>query len=184
MDAHVVFETLMLTLGPSILLTYAWLYFAIMQPSADALYAKRLWGVFGDRGPFFWFWCASVCVCVAAFLDLSVRLCYVDDAALAAHDWVVYPYALFLGGSALYAPLLVYAWPWVVVLDLVCVAGGACALCAWTALHYGSPATCGLTAWLAVHCTLIDACLWSYNWYCRPGYWDADDHWQEVPDHY
>ena len=189
MDARTVLELLMWTLGPSVVLTYAWLYYAIMA-NADAIYARRLWSVFGDRGPYFWVWFASVWACVAAFLHLSVWLCYFGggEAALAAHGWLVYPYALFLGFSALYAPLLVYARPWVVVLDLACVAASASALCAWTALYLTDTsqgvAACGLTAWLAVHCTLIDACLWSYNWYLRPGYWDERDRWQEVSDYY
>ena len=191
MGARDVLEMLMWTLGPSVVLTYVWLYYVIMRSpdASDALYAKRLWGVFGDRGFYFWTWFASVWVCVAAFLYLSVWLCFVSDGAeLVAHDWVMYPYGLFLGFSALYAPLLVYARPWIVVLDLTCVAASTIALAVWTALYLTDTqegvTACGLTVWLAVHCTLIDAFLWSYNWCYRPGYWDEDAHWQEVADHY
>jgi hypothetical protein len=186
MSARAVLELLMWTLGPSVLCTYAWLYYAIMLPSTDARYAQRLWGLFGDhRGVYFWGWAASVLACVVAFLYFSVWLCHLGGAtsALEAHGWVVFPYGLFLGFSALYAPLLVYARPWVVVVDLACVAASAIALCAWTALYLtqttDGAVLCALMAWLAVHCAVIDAFVWSWYYCFRPGYWDEDDQWQQ-----
>ena len=191
MDARTVLETLMWTLGPSVICTYVWLYYAVMMQSSNKTDAQRMWGLFGDhRGFFFWGWCASVTVCVVAFLYFSVWLCQLDGAAseLVAHDWVVYPYGLFLGFSILYAPMLVYALPWAVVLDLLCVAASAIALCVWTALYITQTtegaAICGLMTWLAVHCTVIDAFVWSWYYCYRPGYWDEDDQWQQYDAHY
>ena len=189
MDARYGLEVLMWTLGPSIVFSYVWLYAVMYDLPTDAK-RSRLWALFGDHGLYMGLWSASVLVCVVAFLNLSVRLCYLDGAPaeLAAHEWIVYPYGLFLGGSALYAPLLIYARPWVVVVDLACVAASAIALSAWTALYLTGTlegvATCALTCALAFHCTVMDAVLWSYTWCYRPGYWTADDHWVEAPDYY
>ena len=192
MDAREVLESLMWTLGPSVVCTYVWLYYVMYYTPIVDTYAKRsrLWALFGDHhGPYRWLWLASVVVSVVAFLHLSVWLCYFGGAAeeLAAHDWVVYPYGLFLVFSALYAPLMLFAWPWVVVVDLACAAASAIALCAWTVLYLKSAegiATGALTCWLAFHCTVLDGMLWSYSWCYRRGYWTEDDQWVEAPNYY
>ena len=175
----------MWTLGALVMLTYIWLYYVM---SAYTVYEKRSrpWALFGDNGPYFWIWAASGLVCVISFLHLSAWLCYFyGGTELQTHDWLLYPYGLFLGFSSLYAPLLVLAMPWVVVVDLICAAASAIAMFAWTALYLTATvegiATCVLTAWLAFHCTVLDAGLWGYTWYYQQGYWTEDGGWQQVP---
>ena len=184
MDARTALEVLMWTLGPLVMLTYVWMYYVMSAYTYEK--RSRPWALFGDNGPYFGVWAASVLVCVISFLHLSVWLCYFyGGTELQTYDWLLYPYGLFLCFSALYAPLLVLASPSVVMVDLICAAASAIAMFAWTALYLTSSvegiATCVLTAWLALHCTVLDAGLWGYTWYYQQGYWAEDGTWQQVP---
>jgi hypothetical protein len=153
MDARALLEVLTWTLGPLVMLTYAWLYYVLPTDTYDK--RSRPWALFGDNGPYFWGWSVSVLVCVILFLHLSVWLCYFyGGTELQTHDWLLYPYGLFLGFSALYGPLLVFAMPWVVVLDLVCVAASAIGMFVWTALYLTSnrDLRADRLAGLSLHC--------------------------------
>ena len=173
----------MWTLGPLVMLTYVWLYYVVSADTYDK--RSRLWALFGYSGPYFGIWAASVLICVISFLHLSAWLCYFyGGTELQTYDWLLYPYGLFLGFSALYAPLLVLAAPWVVLVVLVGAAASTIGMFVWTALYLTATvegiATCVLTAWLAFHCTFLDAGLWGYTWYYQQGYWTEDGCWQHV----
>ena len=166
MDARTVLEILMWTLGPLVMLTYMWLYYVMSAYTYEK--RSRPWAPFGENGPYFWIWAASGLLCVISFLHLW--LCYFYGCTeLQAYDWLLYPYWLFLGFSALYAPVIVLG-----TLGHAVGCGGGFHMrgreCdrdvrvdgALSHIHRrghrnGDDATCVLTAWLAFHYTVLDA---------------------------
>jgi hypothetical protein len=173
---------IMLIGGLAVLFTYALLYakytgrFGFTEYSEDE--KRILWAIF-HAGLYFWFWTASVGLCVIAFLFFSLWVICNQYTIISNppgdSSWFVYPYASFLVFSSVYGPLLMFAMkkeihPMAVIITTLFVALSVLVLWVWTILYLdfssiGNLMACILMGWLTVHCLALDFGWWGYSWY-------------------